>query len=232
MVSADKQRIYAGIHGGGLVAVNLRTNEVSEVKNGNIQFENDVYSLVYDASNTLWIGTLNGIYTYNEQTKQIVKQNVSKLTSDYCYYLKFDSKQRLWIGTDRSLIVYNPKTKYARRFSSVEYNETKTTGVVNSIYEDSHKRLWVCTNSGLSLYKGNGKFKTFLTENGLPTNVIYGILEDSYGNTGLVRITGSLATILRKICSGIIRKLMACLSINSTNTLFVKLQMGKCILVD
>lgn len=181
LLSANKKYIYAGIHGGGLVYINIRTKEVSEVKDGNNHFGNDVYSLAYDSTNTLWIGTLNGIYTYNENSKQIIKQSISKLNLEYCYYLKFDSKQRLWIGTDKALIVYNHQTKNARRFSSVEYNQTKTNGVVNSIYEDTNKRLWVCTNSGLCLYKGNGKFKTFLFDNGLPTNVTYGILEDSFG---------------------------------------------------
>ena len=181
LLSADKQHVYVGIHGGGLVSVNLRTYEVTNVGSGVNAFEKNVYSIVYDKSNTLWISTLDGICTYNEQTKQIVKQNIPQLGSDYCYYLKFDSNQQLWIGTDRSLIVYNPATRAGRKFNSIEYNKTKTTGVVNSIYEDSHKHLWICTNSGLSLYQGKGNFKTFLTDDGLPSNVVYGILEDSYG---------------------------------------------------
>ena len=53
---------------------------------------------------------------------------------------------------------------------------------VNCFYETSYGYLWIGTRNGLFALKESDKqFLQYTTENGLPSNVIYGILEDAYG---------------------------------------------------
>ena len=58
---------------------------------------------------------------------------------------------------------------------------------VKCIFQDSKQRIWIGTNGlGLSLFNKKDKSYDFYTEtNGLPNNVVYGILEDSKGNLWL-----------------------------------------------
>ena len=53
---------------------------------------------------------------------------------------------------------------------------------VNCFYETSSGYLWIGTRNGLFALKESDKqFLQYTTENGLPSNVIYGILVDAYG---------------------------------------------------
>lgn len=53
---------------------------------------------------------------------------------------------------------------------------------MNCFYETSSGYLWIGTRNGLFALKESDKqFLQYTTENGLPSNVIYGILEDAYG---------------------------------------------------
>ncbi len=49
-----------------------------------------------------------------------------------------------------------------------------------ALYEDTRARLWIGTENGLILYS-NGKFKTYQTEDGLPSEIVGKIFEDHRG---------------------------------------------------
>ena len=53
---------------------------------------------------------------------------------------------------------------------------------MNCIYESAFGYIWIGTRNGLfALREGDKEPLQYTTDNGLPSNVIYGILEDSYG---------------------------------------------------
>lgn len=53
---------------------------------------------------------------------------------------------------------------------------------VNCIYESLSGSIWVGTRDGLfALKEADKELQQYTTDDGLPSNVIYGILEDSYG---------------------------------------------------
>lgn len=177
----DHRSMYVGTHGGGLSVMDKATGRCSRIPATQNLSGEDVYALTYDFNNNLWIGTLKGLYQYNETTKKIKKINTSKLTSIQVLFLKADSKKRLWIGGEKSLGLYSLITKKIRNFTSEDYNGTFDNVSINCIFEDSKKRIWIGTEGGLDLYNENGKFKSYTTEDGLANNMVYGILEDSFG---------------------------------------------------
>ncbi len=179
LFSHDKKHIYVGTHAGGLLYMDKTTGRGKAI---DIPSDN-VYALCYGLNEDVWIGTLDGLFRYNEKTKETNKFERPTLNSKQIFYLKVDSKNRLWIGGDRSLGMYELTTQKFKNYTSNEYYGTISNGAINSIMEDSQHVIWIATRGGLSRFsEKNDRFKTYSKEDGLPNNVIYGIIEDDAGD--------------------------------------------------
>lgn len=104
-----------------------------------------------------------------------------------------DSKKNLWIGTWLSgLFRYDQNSKKLfhylpdKKFNSISSNK------ITSIIEDSKGFIWIGTHSGgLNKFdKQTGKFIHFTTLNGLPNDVVFGILEDNKENFWISTMKG------------------------------------------
>ncbi len=174
--SKDNRFVYVGSHGGGLVKLNKK-GKGSVIPIPNL----DVYALTYDLKGRILIGTLNGLYRYDEKSKKVDKIELPNYTSKRILFLKFDTKNRLWIGGEKSLAIYNPMNKKIINYTSNKYNNDINNGRINSIYEDSKNRIWIGSNGGLTQYKENGTFENYTEKEGLNNNIVHGILEDKNG---------------------------------------------------
>ncbi len=171
-------------------------------------------SICEDKKGNLWAGSWgNGIIKLNPQTNQYViykhePGNKYSLSNNTIRKVYVDRSGILWVGTDGGgLNKFNPKTKH---FIHYKYKPNDPTSLrqdqVNSIYEDRSGRLWVGTyGGGLNLLnRKTGKFKAYTENDGLPNNVVYGILEDEHGNLwvstnrGISKITISYDNKLNK----------------------------------
>lgn len=178
LFSHDKKNIYIGTHAGGLLFLNKTTGKGKTI---NLPTD-DVYALTYGIGDDIWIGTLDGLFCYNEKTNNITKFENPTLSSKRIFYLKVDSKKRLWIGGSCSLGMYDLEISDFKNYKSSEYYGTISNGAINCIIEDSGGAIWIGTRGGLSKFiEENSKFKTYSKEDGLPNNVVYGIIEDSSG---------------------------------------------------
>jgi len=116
-------------------------------------------------------------------------KNVEKgLLSPHIWDIVEDHEGMLWIGTPRGLNRFDPRTE---TFSAFRHDRNNPQGlgygVVLELFVDSRSRLWVGTSGGgLDQFVREGEtFRHFTVEDGLPNNVIYGILEDDEGNLWL-----------------------------------------------
>lgn len=134
--SKDGNGIYVGSHGGGLILLHKNTGKSTTIP---VPFEN-VYALSYDNASNIWIGTLNGLFKYNESTKELFPINTSELNSEQTLFLKLDSKNRLWIGGERSIGVYDLNTNKLKNYQPDDYDGTVSNGSINCIIEDSKKK--------------------------------------------------------------------------------------------
>lgn len=181
LLSKDKKNIYVGTHGGGLLLLNKQNRQAARIQGGAGTKINDVYALTYDDTGKIWIGTLSGLFIYSESGGEIREYNISDMGSSHVLFLKQDSKKRIWVGGEKSLgLIKSPKDKL-KVFKSNEYNGTIINSAVNCIFEDSKNRIWIGTRGGLTLYNEDGTFKLYSKEDGLPGNMVFGVLEDSYG---------------------------------------------------
>src|SRR5262245_58394934 len=99
----------------------------------------------------------------------------------------------LWFTTLDGLVRYN-----GAQFTV--FNKANTKGIKSNrfrcLYEDTDGTLWIGTeDGGLTRYRG-GQFKTYSTEDGLPSNVVLTIRRTLDGDllvltpAGLVRLRG------------------------------------------
>lgn len=134
-------------------------NDTSSLSN------NDVFVLLNDTKNNMWVGTRNGLNRYIEKNNSF-KQYLSdaydstSLYGQWVYDIFEDKQQRIWIGTTSGLNLYLPKTDNFKYF-------TKKHGLnserVFSIEEDDKGNLWLSTDNGIS--KFNIKSQTFRNYN-------------------------------------------------------------------
>lgn len=172
LLSRNHKHMYIGSHGGGLLKIDKNTYRPVEIK---LPGE-DVYSLVYDLNNDIWIGTLSGLFRLNEKKGAIDRFDIGKLTSRQILYLEADSQNRLWIGGDKSLARLTIEND-----SLIEFDDTFQNIKINCIIEDSKKNVWIGTNNGMYKYNGDKKFTRYAEKDGLSNNMVCGIVEDSLG---------------------------------------------------
>jgi streptogramin lyase len=105
-----------------------------------------------------------------------------------------DKQKRVWMGTEGGgLNLYNPEKD---KFDSFQYSPDNPNSInnqdVRAIHQDKEGNLWIGTNGGgLNMLDPElKKFTHFTMNDGLPSNVIYGILEDDEGNLWLSTTNG------------------------------------------
>ena len=190
--------IWMGTEGGGILKYNITTGKIeplplrTESADSSLgKFISDIYD---DGKGNLWIGNNKGLGIYNKTRKTIrtfIHSDGDSTTIGpklvNCVFE--DSFGRMWLGTNYGGINLfdkeNGTFKHFFNMSNDPHNQSKNN--VKVIFEDREKKLWFGTSgSGLVRFDPNkNTFKTYSIDDGLPNDVIYGILEDSNHNLWL-----------------------------------------------
>jgi len=153
-----------------------------------------VQVIFQDSKGLLWIGTSNGLdlldpsigkfthYQTNLTEPDTISSNV--ITSIY-----EDRDGILWVGTfDNGLNRFSRETgTFIRYQRNREDPQSLSDNSITAIYQDKKNNLWIATEGGgLNIYyPESNTFQHYTEKNGLPNNVIYGILEDEFGQLWL-----------------------------------------------
>lgn len=154
-----------------------------------------VFCMYEDSEQNFWVGSSGGLLLFDREDNIFTQYQSegsprgSGLSNIKINAILEDKEQNLWIGTsDNGLKRLNLKNDEITSYGyDPEYGSALKSNTILSMYQDSKGRLWVGTHGGgLSLYNPQDDAFTHFTENeGLPNNVIYGILEDEAGNLWL-----------------------------------------------
>lgn len=182
--SADK--VYVGAHAGGMMVLHRKTGkrEFYNQQNSDLP-SNNIYSIISDGGEGLWIASLDCFFHFDIVRKHfvIIDKDIKGRPIQKKNRLLFrDSKRRIWTGGEMGLSVYNQIDAALLTNTDFHITSVLEQSFVNCIYESSSGCIWVGTCDGLfALQEGGKEQLQYTTDDGLPSNVIYGILEDSYG---------------------------------------------------
>ncbi len=151
-----------------------------------------VYRLLQKDDGRLYVGTDRGlnIYDPDSETFQFFGHDPGdpgSIPDGYVISLYQDSSGSLWVGTTRGgMARFDPETSRFAPFLFSEASKGLNVSRVNVFYEDSRGWFWVGTNQGLIRVNfDDGGLHLLNTSDGLPNDVIYGILEDPTGQLWL-----------------------------------------------
>lgn len=167
-----------------------------------------VWAMYEDSRGHLWVGTAVGLDRFDPATGHFThfKHDPTKALSispgDVRAIVE-DHTGALWVATASGLNHFLPSTGtfYHYRHDPAD-PASLGDDVVLSLYVDSAGVLWAGTYSGglNKLDRQTGTFTRYLKKHGLPSNAVYGILEDDAGhlwlstNSGLSRFNPQTET--------------------------------------
>jgi PAS domain S-box-containing protein len=156
-----------------------------------------------DRKHRIWIGTENGLELYNEKNDDFVHliHNENDSNSIIANNLQSkaiaeDQQGNIWIGTWNGLsqmtVTQNTNGELKFRFLNFKNNPNNHNSLsdnrIISLYIDKDGTIWAGTYGGglnkITITRNSNRtlsyhFKRFTKREGLPNEVIYGILEDS-----------------------------------------------------
>ncbi|MFV0470223.1 MAG: two-component regulator propeller domain-containing protein [Dysgonomonas sp.] len=138
----------------GINVINLLTGSVtsfdSEIKNL------DINAVAVSANNTIYFGTDEGLYFFDERTKnfnkiELIRQQAIVGNLDYIKTIFIDSKNYMWIGGwEAGYLIYNLNTNVFVEYPYLKDLESLT---VNHIFEDSSHNIWLSTWSRYGVWR-------------------------------------------------------------------------------
>ncbi|KPL11233.1 MAG: hypothetical protein AMS26_20420 [Bacteroides sp. SM23_62] len=190
----SKSRIWLGTRNGVSILDNYQqlfvpVQEYFDAPDFDYFNNNRVYCMIEDSEGEIWIGTGNGICIFDDNNKRpriIREENDSPLavSSNLVYSLLEDRDQNVWIATSNGLDKYVPSENRIYHYVNVPGSaNTLCDNYTISLWEDDLGHIWIGTSSGVNRFdKRDSVFTHYTIRNGLPSNIIYDIIEDENGN--------------------------------------------------
>ncbi len=190
--------VWASTLGKGLNRLDPATNKVThyfhDPNDPNSIPDDNIANLVPDKDGGLWVGTFGGLSHFNPNTNQFTNysndpENETSLSHNMVVSLYIDSRNSLWIGTWGGGLNQldlndphhtNPKLASFTRYRNITDDPSSLSeDSVWAIHETMDGNLWFGTQLGLNRFNPKTKtFKHYTEKQGLPNNVVLGILED------------------------------------------------------
>lgn len=146
-----------------------------EPSNANSIASNQVRTFAEGKNGEIWIGTFNGLQTFNPATGEYTTYKQSNqpggLTHSSIFSLYTDRQETIWIGTYYGGVNYfNPESDiFTRYHADDDKKENRLSySFVGNMIEDKDHNLWVCTEGGglNKLDRKSNKIKQFRAEEG------------------------------------------------------------------
>ena len=180
--------LWFAIQGAGLNRLNPRTGHVDvyrhDKSNPSSLSSDDVQSLHFDRSGTLWVGTTDGLNAFDPKTgtSRIYPPPVKPSSFRW---ISEDPHGSLWLSTGWNGVVrFDPQSGKFTVYRHSEAGGSLSSDAANAVYVDGSGTVWVGTQAGLNrLDPATGVFTAY--NPGESSIAIGSILEDSRCNLWL-----------------------------------------------
>ncbi|MCP5053213.1 MAG: response regulator [bacterium] len=195
----EEEVIWAGPFSGGLNRFDKKketfTHYTHDPGNPNSLAGDRVRTIYQDREGVLWLGAWGkGLDKFDPKTGEFTHykpdpDDPSSLSYHNIYYIYEDRSGVLWVCTwGGGLNRFNRETgNFTRYEHDFDRSDSIAGDNVITVYEDRSGRFWVGTRGGgLNRFdRENNRWTLYSTREGLPNNIVYGILEDEEGNLWL-----------------------------------------------
>lgn len=198
----DEQHLWLGMPSNSIMSFDYSTHKFEyppASSYGAAGLPAFVFNLLADSKKTLWAATPSSLDNFNFKEKKKKSyindpENPTSISENYTFNLFEDSQNNVWVSTrSQGLNVFERATGKFYCFKNDPKDPNSINNdVVNTIYQSPNGVLWLGTNGGglnaLILQAGKNKFTSgykfyhFTEKDGLPNNVISGILPDDDGS--------------------------------------------------
>ena len=174
-----------------LVSYDEKTNEFQRYR------QTDLYNfpVFVDHDNKIWTGTADVLSCFDPISKTFADYQYPvrplRFPYDFLQCMYEDSSGIFWLGTAKGLLRFDPRAQSWRQFKNILNDSTSLSyDLIFSLCPDPvqpQKYLWIGTNGGgLNRFDmESGKVIRYDQKNGLPNDVVYGILSDDQNNLWL-----------------------------------------------
>lgn len=177
----DGRHIYVGAHIGGLSILDKATGRLTPAT----EPTTNIYDIVpATRPGHLWLATLAGIQLYDKATGHTTEGPATGLARITDIYR--DNARRLWVYGEDGMRVFDESAD-SRLTLSRDIAADSLPGLGSWVYRvaQSHdgRNMFFATADGLWIYNLNDHTRRhFSTDNGLPNNMVYTVLEDANSN--------------------------------------------------
>lgn len=202
--------IWVGTERDGLCRYNEKSDDFdiyrADPNNPSAIGSNSVLYICRDRTGILWVGSAGGGLSAMDVSRGVFAcyladaEKTGVLSNNFIRIIYEDRSGELWIGTQGGgLNRFHRKTQ---KFSHFRHNPADPQSLSNdyvfSLLEDRRGNFWVgAWGGGLNHYdRASGKFTRYSVADGLPSDAIYGVLEDEKTgalwlstNNGLSRVS-------------------------------------------
>ncbi len=147
---------------------------------------NTIWAIYEDTKGTVWIGADGGgLIRYKDESFR--RFDDSLMTGEFISTITEDKEGTIWVGTRDGSGIFKIKDDHVTSLL-IQADD------IWSLYNDDENNLWVGTEKGLFKIIDDSVY-SYTEKNGLPTMLIYAVIDDNFGNIwlssniGLIRIS-------------------------------------------
>lgn len=164
--------------------ISLLSDKRFTIKGEEAGIKNSIWSIFRDSKSNFWIGDDTGIKLLTN--KKLVDINSLKgFAKGPVWSILEDSKGKIWFGCDDGYIV-----KDGNKFSEYRKKKSAVYDAIMSLCEDADKNIWMGSYDNGVLVKGDKIDTIFTVTDGLSSNTIYNIFNDSRNTIWLMTGNG------------------------------------------
>ena len=156
-------------------------------KDQNSISSNYILSIQIDSKGRIWVGTSNaGLNEFNPDTKKFTRYSDGDYALGPVHTVYENNKKQILIGSQNGLGMVD-LAKHVVNYDPYKKLNDLIDEYIVCIYQDTKENYWIGTEGDGLIFMNNSGAEViqYQTSDGLPNNVVYGIIPDDLGNLWL-----------------------------------------------